>query len=88
MARTTHRRQGGNPREIPVTDLEAPEIEQTDSHAIGTPGGGTSSGGLAGTNFGDGSVEDEADLEDAMGSGIHDDDTFPQQPRDYEDDGR
>jgi hypothetical protein len=39
---------------------------------VGTPGGGTASGGLAGTNAGDGDP-DNVDLEDAMGSGIHDD---------------
>jgi hypothetical protein len=44
---------------------------QVDRYAAGTPGGGTASGGLAGTNYGDGSPDD-VDLEDAMGSGIHD----------------
>jgi hypothetical protein len=42
-----------------------------DHHAIGTPGGGLAAGGMAGTNEGDGSAED-ADLENAMSSGLHD----------------
>ena len=42
-----------------------------DVHAAGTPGGGTASGGLAGTNIGDGDP-DNTDLEDALGSGIRD----------------
>lgn len=74
MARTRHHRRRDNPREIPVTDLEPERIEQADSHAQGTPGGGSEAGGLAGTNIGDGSVEDEADLEEMMGSGVHDED--------------
>jgi RNA polymerase-binding transcription factor DksA len=39
-----------------------------DIHAAGTPGGGTSIGGLAGSNAGHGGP-DVADLQDAMGSG-------------------
>jgi len=39
--------------------------------AIGTPGGGLASGGLGGTNSADG-APDDADLEDAMTSGIYD----------------
>jgi RNA polymerase-binding transcription factor DksA len=42
-----------------------------DHHAAGTPGGGTSLGGLAGTNVGGGSPEG-ADLDEAMGSGTFD----------------
>ena len=42
-----------------------------DIHAAGTAGGGTAEGGLAGTNVGEGDP-DNADLEDAMGSGNHD----------------
>ena len=42
-----------------------------DIHAAGTAGGGTAEGGLAGTNIGEGDP-DNADLEDAMGSGTHD----------------
>lgn len=45
--------------------------ERADTHAAGTPGGGSAVGGLAGTNVADGDP-DNADLEDAMGSGIHD----------------
>lgn len=41
-----------------------------DIHAAGTPGGGTAIGGLAGTNTGDGTPDD--DLEEAMGSGNFD----------------
>jgi hypothetical protein len=39
-----------------------------DEEAVGTPGGGTEVGGLAGTNVGDGSPEN-ADLERAMAPG-------------------
>src|SRR5262245_47610366 len=41
---------------------------QEDVHAAGTAGGGTALGGLAGTNVGDGTPDDEP-LENAMGSG-------------------
>jgi hypothetical protein len=41
-----------------------------DYGAIGTPGGGLASGGLAGTNAPDGAPDEN--LEDAMASGIHD----------------
>ncbi len=44
---------------------------RADTHAAGTPGGGTATGGLAGTNVGGGSPRD-AKLEDAMGDGIAD----------------
>jgi hypothetical protein len=42
-----------------------------DKGAIGTPGGGAASGGLAGTNEGDGSPDD-VELEDAMARGRDD----------------
>ena len=45
--------------------------DRADSHAAGTPGGGTAVGGLAGTNIGDGDPSD-AGLEHAMGSGNFD----------------
>ena len=45
--------------------------EREDIHAAGTAGGGTAEGGLAGTNIGEGDPNN-ADLEDAMGSGRHD----------------
>jgi len=45
--------------------------EGNDSHAAGTPGGGTAIGGLAGTNIGIGEPEGD-ELEDAMGNGIFD----------------
>lgn len=40
-------------------------------NAAGTPGGGLASGGLAGTNAGDGAYDD-IEQEDAMSAGIHD----------------
>ena len=49
------------------------EDELIDRHAAGTPGGGTSLGGLAGTNVGRGDPA-AIDLEDAMGNGLMDDD--------------
>src|SRR5262245_15594861 len=73
----------GPPVEIPMTDLEAGAAADHDRveprggggagdiFAAGTPGGGTASGGLAGTNVGDGSP-DNADLEGALGSGAFD----------------
>jgi hypothetical protein len=75
-----HRRE--RPREINMTDLgasdpnadmdeEERERQRQDIHAAGTPGGGAAAGGLAGTNVGDGDP-DNADLEDALGSGIAD----------------
>jgi hypothetical protein len=57
-----------------MTDLEARAGRRGrggDRHAAGTPGGGSAAGGLAGTNVDDGDP-DNADLEDAMGAGIHD----------------
>jgi hypothetical protein len=72
----------GVPLEIPMTDLGgAEEVTEGDDatraagdddiHAAGTPGGGTASGGLAGTNAGDGSPDD-VNLENPMGSGVLD----------------
>ena len=55
---------------LPVADLE-PDEEKADVHAVGTAGGGTAVGGLAGTNIGDGAPTG-AGLEDAMGSGNFD----------------
>jgi hypothetical protein len=80
MSRRRSKRQGGGdkPVEIPMTDLgwseegeERDEGAGGDSHAAGTPGGGTAAGGLAGTNVGDGDPAN-ADLEDALGSGVRD----------------
>lgn len=51
---------------------ESVEIAGGGRNAAGTPGGGLASGGLAGTNAGDGSYDDDIQLEDAMGAGIHD----------------
>jgi hypothetical protein len=68
------------PKEIRMTDLnwtnEADDRGHDgheDSHAAGTPGGGTASGGLAGTNSGHGDPDD-AELDGALGSGILDND--------------
>jgi hypothetical protein len=85
MAKRRSTRQGDagreeRPVEIPMTDLGWSEEENDrdgeaaatrDIHAAGTPGGGSASGGLAGTNVGDGSP-DGVDLEDALGSGVLD----------------
>jgi RNA polymerase-binding transcription factor DksA len=51
-------------------DVDSP-LPSGDIHAAGTPGGGTSVGGLAGSNEGHGDP-DVADLQDAMGSGDSD----------------
>lgn len=77
--RKTKKPHEDRPLEIPMTDLDQDfdGEEQSDGskagdrYAAGTPGGGTASGGLAGTNVGDGSPEN-VNLENAMGSGIHD----------------
>jgi DnaK suppressor protein len=50
---------------------EASSANDEDSHAVGTPGGGSALGGLAGTNVGEG-VPDDEPLEEAMGSGEFD----------------
>jgi len=72
------------PKEITLTDLEAePKRDKArpqDTHAAGTPGGGTAAGGLAGTNIDDGSP-DNADLEGALGSGIRDTEDGDDEPR-------
>jgi len=52
------------------SDVESPH-PAGDVHAAGTPGGGSSVGGLAGSNAGHGDP-DVADLQDAMGSGDSD----------------
>ncbi len=57
-----------------VTDIDARRtrrMDRGDIHAVGEAGGGTASGGIAGSNFGDGEP-DTADLADAMGSGAFD----------------
>jgi hypothetical protein len=78
--RKANRPEDEHPAEISMTDLgwtedvdERPQRSNgaDDTHAAGTPGGGTASGGLAGTNVGDGDP-DNVDLEDALGSGIRD----------------
>jgi RNA polymerase-binding transcription factor DksA len=58
----------GSPNRIVGRDVGgAPD----DVHAVGTPGGGTATGGLAGTNVGRGDVDD-VPLEAAAGSGRED----------------
>jgi DnaK suppressor protein len=53
---------------------------EADSHAVGTPGGGDASGGLAGSNSGHGDPQ-IADLEDAMGNGGFDPDDADDEER-------
>jgi hypothetical protein len=57
-----------------VTEVDARRtrrMDRGDIHAVGEAGGGTASGGIAGSNFGDGEP-DTAELADAMGSGNYD----------------
>ncbi|QDT53113.1 General stress protein 16O [Caulifigura coniformis] len=57
-----------------VTEVDARRtrrMDRGDVHAVGEAGGGTASGGIAGSNFGDGEP-DTAELADAMGSGRYD----------------
>lgn len=61
-------------RDVPVAGSAlkgASRRTQGDLHAVGTAGGGTAEGGLAGTDVGEGDPRN-ADLEGAMGSGTHD----------------
>jgi hypothetical protein len=60
------RRAGLLPDELEPGQSGDDTIEE--QYAVGTPGGGTASGGLAGTNLGDGSP-DEVDLNPAMDTG-------------------
>jgi RNA polymerase-binding transcription factor DksA len=53
--------------EPPFTNLATPAERHQDTHAVGTAGGGTAVGGLAGTNIGEGDP-DEANLEEATAS--------------------
>ena len=57
--------QTGSPQRVVGRDLGG---RLSDKHAAGTPGGGSASGGLAGTNVGRGSPT-ESNLEKAMGGG-------------------
>ncbi|HEX3869753.1 MAG TPA: hypothetical protein VHV77_04925 [Pirellulales bacterium] len=80
QGRNDHRRQDrrGRPTEITnMLDEDGVLIQSPgetgrnhngthDTHASGTPGGGTSAGGLAGTNVGD-AAPGNADIEDALG---------------------
>lgn len=58
--------------EIPMPGDQPPPSGLGDRHAAGTPGGGTSVGGLGGTNIGDGDPEN-ADLDETLGSGVNND---------------
>jgi RNA polymerase-binding transcription factor DksA len=61
-------------RHTGVTEVDARRtrrMDRGDIHAVGEAGGGTASGGIAGSNFGDGEP-DTAELADAMGSGAYD----------------
>lgn len=61
-----------SPESPPVVLRRADDDEEhPDIHAVGAPGGGTAVGGLAGTNIGIG-APGEADLEEAMASGVFD----------------
>ena len=50
-----------------------------DRHGAGTPGGGLASGGLGGTNSGEGSPEDAGNLNDPMASGVEDQGPFEEE---------
>lgn len=65
--RSARRRSGFNQLDVRRT----PSADRGDGHAAGTAGGGTSVGGLAGFNAGDGEP-DVAQLEDATASGQFD----------------
>jgi hypothetical protein len=82
MSHSERQRKRERPVEINMTDLGEPDAnlgaaeeerqpDRPDIYAAGTPGGGSASGGLAGTTAGDGAPEN-ADLENAMGNGIAD----------------
>jgi RNA polymerase-binding transcription factor DksA len=64
-------RAGDDPIRMPGAVDDADDL--IDRHAAGTAGGGTAVGGLAGTNIGAGHP-DNADLEEAMGTGQYDTD--------------
>lgn len=68
------RKAGRRPMETLFTDADLPEAgdePERDVHAVGTAGGGTAVGGLAGTNIGNGEP-DTSELQDAMGNGAFD----------------
>ena len=56
-----------NEAALPGGEIGGLESKPGDIHAVGTPGGGTAVGGLAGTTVGEGDPS-EAPLEEAMGS--------------------
>jgi hypothetical protein len=56
-----------HPDTLPAVDRDQTRRGHADTHAAGTPGGGSAVGGLAGTNIGTG-TPDGTGLEDAMGS--------------------
>lgn len=63
--------QTGSPQRVVGKDLGG---GPDDTHAVGTPGGGSASGGLAGTNVGSG-APGGVHLERAMGSGTFDEES-------------
>ena len=66
------RRAGLRADERDPDETAGPEASAAgDIHAVGTPGGGLASGGLGGTNAGDGSPTN-VDIDETMGSGILD----------------
>jgi len=69
LTETRRRRAGQRPDELAPSENGGESVR--DRKAIGTPGGGLASGGLAGTN-GAYAVPDGGELEDAMGSGRDD----------------
>ncbi len=69
----THRRAGLRPDERdPDEPKRGPGAGGGERHMQGAPGGGMASGGLAGTNAGDGSTDD-VDIESGFGVGFEDD---------------
>ncbi len=56
----------------PAEPARGPGKGGGDRQMQGSPGGGLASGGLAGTNSGDGSTDD-VDIESGFGSGVYDD---------------
>jgi hypothetical protein len=66
----------------PLAGLAPPRAASADTHAAGTPGGGTAVGGLAATTIGDGDPA-ATDLDDAMGSGAFDAELPAEDPHAY-----
>ena len=73
--------------ENPLTGSAGRHTVANDEHAAGEPGGGGATGGLAGSNSGDGQPQ-IADLQDAAGSGAFDVDEARNNPPDAPRSGR